>query len=77
MFEALESLEPRLANTLAAEDFAGAMTALAALRSPVDHFFEQVLVNSEDPKERDNRLALLMRVRDAMGRVAEFSLIQG
>lgn len=77
LFDALEALEPRLAADLAAEDFAGAMVALAALRAPVDAFFEQVLVNSEDPTERDNRLALLMRVRAAMGRVADFSLIQG
>ncbi len=35
------------------------------------------MVNSEDPAERDNRLALLMRVRIAMARVADFALIQG
>ncbi|MND08172.1 Glycine--tRNA ligase beta subunit [compost metagenome] len=53
------------------------MTALAALRPPVDAFFEKVLVNSPDAKERDNRLKLLGNVRDAMGRVADFSLISG
>ena len=50
---------------------------LAALRAPVDAFFDKVLVNSEDAAERDNRLRLLAQVRDAMGRVADFSLIAG
>ncbi len=77
LFDALETMQPCLDADLAAEDFAGAMSALAALRAPVDRFFEAVLVNSEIPAERDNRLALLMRVRAAMGRVADFALIQG
>ncbi len=59
------------------EDFAAAMTALAALRAPVDAFFEQVLVNSDVPAERKNRLKLLGQVRDVMGRVADFGKIAG
>ena len=59
------------------EDFTAAMTALAALRAPVDAFFDKVLVNSTVPEERENRLKLLGNVRDAMGRVADFSLISG
>ncbi len=77
LFDALEILEPRLDADLAAEDFGAAMTALASLRAPVDRFFEDVMVNSDDPGERDNRLALLMRVRSAMARIADFALIQG
>jgi len=56
---------------------AEAMGALATLRAPVDAFFEAVLVNSDVPAERDNRLRLLMQVRDAMGAVADFSLVTG
>jgi glycyl-tRNA synthetase beta chain len=59
------------------EDFAAAMTALAALRAPVDAFFDQVMVNSEVPAERENRLKLLGQVRDVMGRVADFGKIAG
>ncbi|MES2725398.1 MAG: hypothetical protein V4656_19775, partial [Pseudomonadota bacterium] len=59
------------------EDFAGAMRALSGLRGPVDAFFEKVLVNSEVAAERENRLRLLAQVRDAMGRVADFSLVTG
>ncbi|MFT4914105.1 MAG: glycyl-tRNA synthetase beta chain [Brevundimonas sp.] len=64
-------------TALAAEDFAAAMTALSRLRGPVDTFFTDVMVNSDVPAERDNRLKLLAQVRDVMGRVADFSLIAG
>jgi glycyl-tRNA synthetase beta chain len=77
LFDALEQLGPCLDTDLSAENFAAAMTALASLRAPVDRFFEDVMVNSDDPAERDNRLALLMRVRVAMARIADFALIQG
>jgi glycyl-tRNA synthetase beta chain len=53
------------------------MTALAALRAPVDLFFDKVLVNSDVAAERDNRLKLLSQVRDLMGRVADFSQVSG
>jgi glycyl-tRNA synthetase beta chain len=59
------------------EDFAAAMTALAGLRGPVDAFFDKVLVNSDNPEERANRLRLLIQVRDAMGHVADFSQVTG
>ncbi|OGN42762.1 MAG: glycine--tRNA ligase subunit beta [Caulobacterales bacterium RIFCSPHIGHO2_01_FULL_70_19] len=62
---------------LEGEDFAAAMTALAALRAPVDAFFDQVMVNSEVPAERENRLKLLGQVRDVMGQVADFGKIAG
>jgi glycyl-tRNA synthetase beta chain len=64
-------------NALETEDFAAAMTALAALRAPVDAFFEAVMVNSDVPEERDNRLKLLGQVRDVMGQVADFGQIAG
>jgi glycyl-tRNA synthetase beta chain len=64
-------------QALAAEDFAAAMRALAALRAPVDAFFTAVMVNSDVPAERDNRLKLLGQVRAVMGRVADFGQIAG
>jgi glycyl-tRNA synthetase beta chain len=66
-----------MGKALAKEDFAAAMRELARLREPVDAFFDKVLVNSEDPAERENRLRLLAKVRDAMGRVADFGQITG
>ncbi|MDB5424022.1 MAG: glyS [Phenylobacterium sp.] len=70
-------MEVEVGKALATEDFAAAMSKLAAIREPVDAFFDKVLVNSDVAAERDNRLRLLARVRDAMGRVADFSQVAG
>ena len=77
LLDALDGAGPKVAAALAAEDFAAAMQALAALRAPVDAFFDKVLVNDPDPGVRYNRLRLLTQVRGAMGQVADFSLIAG
>jgi glycyl-tRNA synthetase beta chain len=77
LIAAVAEVEQRLAELLPREDFTGAMAALAKLRAPVDAFFDKVLVNSEVPAERDNRLRLLAKVRDAMGQVADFSQVTG
>ncbi len=74
---ALDAAEPRAAQAVAAEDFAGAMVALATLRAPIDAFFETVTVNDADQDKRTARLALLGRVRDAVHSVADFSKIAG
>ncbi|RAK68510.1 glycine--tRNA ligase subunit beta [Phenylobacterium kunshanense] len=66
-----------LSAALGNEDFVGAMQALAALRGPVDAFFDKVLVNSDVEAERENRLRLLANVRDLMGQVADFSQVTG
>jgi glycyl-tRNA synthetase beta chain len=62
---------------LAREDFAAAMAALAGLRAPVDAFFAQVTVNDANPALRANRLRLLSRIRATLGRVADFTRIEG
>ena len=77
LINVLASAGPRIEADLAKEDFTAAMRALAALRSPVDAFFEHVLVNDPDAATRDNRLRLLIQVRDLMGRVADFSQVAG
>jgi glycyl-tRNA synthetase beta chain len=64
-------------TAVAAEDFEGAMKALAGLRAPVDAFFDKVLVNDADDRVRANRLALLTVLRDACHQVADFSRIEG
>ena len=66
-----------LDRQLAAEDYVGAMTAMAHLRAPLDAFFTDVTVNAPDPDLRRNRLQLLHRVRATMDRVADFSRIEG
>lgn len=74
---ALDAAEPRAASAVAAEDFEGAMAALASLRAPIDAFFDKVTVNDPDQEKRAARLALLARVRDAVHSVADFSKIGG
>jgi glycyl-tRNA synthetase beta chain len=56
-----------------AGDLAGSLRALAALKAPVDAFFDQVMVNADDPALRANRLALLGQLHAAMNRVADLS----
>ncbi|MGZ3367062.1 MAG: glycine--tRNA ligase subunit beta [Caulobacteraceae bacterium] len=68
---------PEIGAEVANEAFTDALSTLASLRGPVDAFFEKVLVNAEDAAVRQNRLRLLAQVRDAMGLVADFSLIAG
>jgi glycyl-tRNA synthetase beta chain len=77
LLKALAAAEPKVAAALGAEDFAAAMRALAALRAPVDAFFDKVLVNSEVAAERANRLRLLAAVQALMAEVADFSQVSG
>jgi glycyl-tRNA synthetase beta chain len=74
---ALAAAIPTARSAVEREDFAAAMKALSALRAPVDQFFEEVLVNADDPLLRRNRLLLLTRLREALFAVADFSKIEG
>ena len=74
---AVGDLDAKLDAAVDAENFVGAMQLLSKLRAPVDAFFDKVLVNSDVSDERDNRLRLLVKVRDAMGQVADFSQVTG
>jgi glycyl-tRNA synthetase beta chain len=77
LIAALDAAEPRAEAGVAAEDFTGAMAALATLRSPIDAFFESVTVNDADPAKRAARLGLLHRFVAAVHKVADFSRIEG
>ncbi|NIJ16393.1 glycine--tRNA ligase subunit beta [Sphingobium vermicomposti] len=77
LIAALDAAEPRAMAAVMAEDFEGAMAALATLRAPIDTFFDNVTVNDADPAKRSARLALLVRVREAVHAVADFSKIAG
>ncbi len=69
----LEQVAPRVQTQLAAREYTGALSALAALREPVDTFFNDVMVNAEDPALRANRLALLKALHLQMNCVADIS----
>jgi glycyl-tRNA synthetase beta chain len=77
LIAALDQAEPRAAAAVEAEDFEGAMAALATLRTPIDAFFDGVTVNDSDEVKRESRLNLLTRIRAAVHKVADFSEIQG
>jgi glycyl-tRNA synthetase beta chain len=74
---ALDEGEPKALAAIENEDFTRAMAALASLRGPIDAFFDHVTVNDPDPGKRERRLNLLMRFRDAVNQVADFSKIEG
>lgn len=74
---ALGKAAPEATAALGTEDFAGAMRALSKLRAPVDAFFDKVTVNADKADVRENRLNILSQIRDALGRVADFSKIEG
>lgn len=77
LVSALDLAEPAARAAVEAEDFAGAMAALAALRAPIDSFFDKVTVNDASANKRAFRLDLLARFRDAVHNVADFSRIEG
>jgi glycyl-tRNA synthetase beta chain len=77
LIAALDAAEPTAAAAIEQEDFTGAMAALASLRKPIDDFFDHVTVNDPDAAKREQRLNLLMRFRDAVNGVADFSRIEG
>jgi glycyl-tRNA synthetase beta chain len=69
--------QARIRDHLDGERFADAMSVVAALRPPVDRFFDRVTVNCEIAERRANRLRLLAGIRAALRQVADFSLIEG
>lgn len=74
---AIDTGRAEAAEAVKSEDFEGAMEALSKLRAPVDKFFEDILVNADDPALRMNRLQLLAEIRDATHVVADFSKVAG
>ena len=70
---ALAGAKPRADAAFECGDYAASLQSLAALRTPVDAFFNTVMVNAEDPALRTNRLGLLATLHAAMNRVADLS----
>ncbi|QYK40949.1 MAG: glycine--tRNA ligase subunit beta [Paracoccaceae bacterium] len=77
LFAALDAAEAQIAPAMAAEDFAAAMSHMAALRAPIDAFFTAVQVNVANPVIRRNRLNLLHRIRATCAQVADLTRIEG
>ena len=77
LFAALDAAEAAIAPAMGREDFAAAMTAMAALRAPIDAFFDKVQVNTDNPVVRRNRLNLLHRIRQTCLAVADLTRLEG
>jgi glycyl-tRNA synthetase beta chain len=77
LFAALDAADAAIAPALESEDFAAAMGAMAALRAPIDAFFEAVQVNTDNPVVRRNRLNLLHRIRETCLQVADLTRLEG
>jgi glycyl-tRNA synthetase beta chain len=73
LYAQIQVITPRVAAHLADGDYAGALRALASVRGEVDRFFDQVMVNVEDPALRANRLGLLKVLFDLLNAVADIS----
>jgi len=73
LFAALQAVAPKAEQLLAESDYTANLQALAALRAPVDAFFEHVMVNADDAALKANRLGLLASLHGAMNRVADLA----
>ena len=75
LFSSLENIKMRVEKGIAEKDFNAALNKLAALRSPVDAFFDHVMVMDKDEKIRYNRLSLLSEISALFHKIADFSKI--
>jgi glycyl-tRNA synthetase beta chain len=73
LFDAMKTTAPVFDKHFAAQNYTAALQSLAPLKIPVDAFFENVMVNAEDLKLRNNRLALLNDLHVMMNKVADLS----
>ena len=76
LYDALQSIEPQIAANLKTRDYQQAMTATATLRTSVDAFFDNVMVNTDDEATRNNRLGLLRQLNELCSCTAELSRLQ-
>ena len=76
LHRALLAVAPQAEAAFATGDYTASLQTLAALRAPVDAFFDGVMVNADDPALKTNRLGLLATLHQAMNRVADISKLQ-
>ncbi len=77
LFTALDATEAKITPAMQAQDFTTAMQAMAALRAPIDAFFEAVKINADNGTVRRNRLNLLSRIRNTCAGVADLTKVDG
>ena len=74
--EAVLALRTEVQPLIAKGDYTAVLDKLANLRAPVDSFFDNVMVNAEDPALRQNRLAILNTLQGLFLQVADISVLQ-
>ena len=77
LVEGLSESGSNARDAIDSEKYVEAMEAMSALRAPIDSFFDNVTVNTDDPDLRANRLRLLSQFRSTLGQIADFSRIEG
>ncbi|MER0214765.1 MAG: glycine--tRNA ligase subunit beta [Nitrosomonas sp.] len=73
LYQALQAIQPQTEKAFATGDYTASLQLLATLKTPVDTFFDHVMVNVDDEKLRNNRLALLKQLRKTMNQIADLS----
>ena len=69
----VQAIQPKIEESFGAGDYTASLQLLATLKTPVDTFFDHVMVNVDDEKLRNNRLALLAQLHRVMNRIADLS----
>lgn len=77
LYTEIQRLEKAVEPLLTRFDYTGALNLLAALKEPVDAFFDKVMVMADDPAIKANRLAILSALRSLFLQIADISLLQG
>src|SRR5690606_1212819 len=75
--QALITVKPQADLACESGNYTAALKTLAALKEPVDRFFDDVMVNAESPDLRNNRLACLSKLQSALNRIADLSKLAG
>jgi glycyl-tRNA synthetase beta chain len=76
LLDEVERVEGEVAELRRVRDYVAVLRAVASLKSPVDRFFDEVMVMADEPSVRANRLGIMKRVSDLFADVADFRKIQ-
>lgn len=76
LYAEIKAVKPVIEPLLAAKDYTAALSQLAALRAPIDAFFDNVMVMADDAELKANRLRLLAQIRALFTSIADISVLQ-
>jgi len=77
LYSTLQGIQKEVDTAIESGSYERALTSLATLQAPVDSFFDNVMVNADDERVKQNRLAILQQLRSQFLKVADISLLQG